>query len=230
MIHVPSPSVQSSSALLRWMAGDLYFTVISNNCWGSYIYQALDIPSRTPFVGMFIPPKSYLHLLKRFDACIRAELEFAGERASSRINLWRKQEGLSYPIGLLEGNVELHFLHLADENKARQLGSKAVSGLSLIPRDGSSNVMIVRVQQRKRLRSSLHCPLETRCASRRQFTAHRRLSFPVLLRTVVGRWPMVLCSRMFPGTTLMHCVGSAPGPARSHYRRLSDARSHCGLS
>jgi uncharacterized protein (DUF1919 family) len=101
------------------MVGDLNFTIVSNNSWGGQIYQALDIPCRSPFAGMFIPPKSYLYLLKHFDFCIGADLQFGDESASAPINQWRKSERLRYPIGLLEGHVELHFLHAADEKDAR---------------------------------------------------------------------------------------------------------------
>ena len=119
MSHALSSSKQLSSDLLRWMVGDLDFTVISNNYWGSHIYQALDIACRTPFVGLFIPPKSYLRLLKHFDAFIRADLKFADQSALASINLWREREGLRYPIGLLEKDVELHFVRFADKKDAR---------------------------------------------------------------------------------------------------------------
>jgi hypothetical protein len=33
------------TALLRWFVADLEFTVISNNCWGAHIYDALGICS-----------------------------------------------------------------------------------------------------------------------------------------------------------------------------------------
>ena len=105
--------------LLRRLVGDSRFTVISNNCWGAHIYQALGIQYQTPFVGLFIPPKSYLHLLRRFDECIRSDLSFTTESSSSAINVWRERERFAYPIGLLEGCVEIHFLHYSDENAAR---------------------------------------------------------------------------------------------------------------
>src|SRR3974377_733983 len=102
MSHALSSSKQLSSDLLRWMVGDLDFTVISNNYWGSHIYQALDIACRTPFVGLFIPPKSYLCLLEHFDALIRVDLKFANQSALASINLWREREGLRYPTGHLD--------------------------------------------------------------------------------------------------------------------------------
>jgi uncharacterized protein (DUF1919 family) len=58
-------------------------------------------------------------LLKRFDACISSDLVFVNESYSLPINLWRDRKGLEYPIGLLEGDVELHFVHYADQADAR---------------------------------------------------------------------------------------------------------------
>ena len=119
MSHHLSPSKHLPSDLLRWMVGDLDFTVISNNYWGNHIYQALDIACRTPFVGLFIPPRSYLRLLKHFDAFIRTDLKFADQSALPSINVWREREGSRYPIGVLEEDVELHFFRFADKQDAR---------------------------------------------------------------------------------------------------------------
>lgn len=107
------------ASVLRWLAGNTNFTIVSNNCWGAHIYQALGIQYRTPFVGLFIPPKSYLRLLRRFDYYIQSDLSFTNESNSASINLWRERERLDYPIGLLDGRLELHFQHYAGENEAR---------------------------------------------------------------------------------------------------------------
>ena len=106
--------------LLRCFVGDTNFTIVSNNCWGAHIYQALRMEYRTPFVGLFIPPKSYLDLLRRFDYFIRSDLTFTNESRVASVNRWREREGLSYPIGLLDGQVEVHFQHYTGaEDQAR---------------------------------------------------------------------------------------------------------------
>jgi uncharacterized protein (DUF1919 family) len=110
---------RSLASVLQWLAGDCEFTIISNNCWGAHIYQAMRIEYKSPFVGLFIPPTSYLHLLRRFDYYIRSNLTFTNESSSASINLWRDRAGLDYPIGLLDGQVELHFQHYTSENEAR---------------------------------------------------------------------------------------------------------------
>jgi uncharacterized protein (DUF1919 family) len=112
-------STRLTAYVLRWLASDSKFTIVSNNCCGAHIYQALRTEYRTPFVGLFILPKDYLHLLRRFDECIRSELLFVNASRSTYLNLWRESQRLDYPIGLLNGFVELHFLHYTDENDAR---------------------------------------------------------------------------------------------------------------
>jgi len=107
------------NALLRVLLGDLEFSIISNNCWGAHVYQILGLPYRTPFVGLFIPPKSYIHLLRNFAECIYSELVFIQNSKLDRFNSWRERERLSYPIGLLGNEVEIHFLHYGSDEEAR---------------------------------------------------------------------------------------------------------------
>jgi uncharacterized protein (DUF1919 family) len=114
----PAASVAPRTRLLRALVGDARFTVVSNNCWGAHAYQALGIPYATPFVGLFIPPRSYLALLSDFAALMRADLRFITTSGSDRVNAWREREALRYPIGLLGGEVEIDFQHYPNEGAA----------------------------------------------------------------------------------------------------------------
>jgi uncharacterized protein (DUF1919 family) len=122
---MPASTLKTVSAgrtlapLLRYFVGDANFTVVSNNCWGAHIYQALNVEYQTPFVGLFLPPKSYLALVRRFDSLIRSELSFTNASEVASVNQWRERTGLSYPIGLLDGHVEIHFQHYASQEEAR---------------------------------------------------------------------------------------------------------------
>ena len=106
--------------LLRTLAGEQPFTIVSNNCWGAHVYQALGIPYATSFVGLFIPPESYLTLLGDFSRLMPAPLDFRPTSRSPSVNAWREAEGLRYPIGLLGGVVEIDFQHYPDEAAARE--------------------------------------------------------------------------------------------------------------
>lgn len=119
--------------LLRYFVGDTKFTIVSNNCWGAHIYQALGMEYQTPFVGLFIPPKSYLDLLRRFDYFIRSELNFTNVSRVGSVNLWREREELNYPIGLLDGKVEIHFQHYANREEARSKWQRRCQRISPDP-------------------------------------------------------------------------------------------------
>lgn len=113
------PGGGALAPLLRYFVGNTNFTIVSNNCWGAHIYQALNVEYQTPFVGMFLPPKSYLALVRRFDSLIRSELTFTDVSGVASINQWREQAGLNYPIGLLDQQVEIHFQHYGSQEDAR---------------------------------------------------------------------------------------------------------------
>ena len=107
--------------------------MVSNNCWGAHIYQALGLPYCTPFVGLFVPPDSYLRLLANFAVLIRSELRFSPASAIAGLNEMRQRDGLAYPIALLGGEVELHFLHYANEAEARTKWTRRVERMPSDP-------------------------------------------------------------------------------------------------
>lgn len=113
----PAPGV--GAAVLRALAADTDFTIVSNNCWGAHVYQRLGVSYATPFVGLFIPPADYLELAQNLDALAGAELSFVRESKSASVNAWREGAGLTYPIGLLDGRVEIDFQHYRSEDDAR---------------------------------------------------------------------------------------------------------------
>ncbi|MEJ0065398.1 MAG: DUF1919 domain-containing protein [Caulobacteraceae bacterium] len=122
------------AAALRTLAGDETFTIVSNNCWGAHVYRALGVPYATPFVGLFIPPRSYLTLLGDFTRLMGAELRFTAVSRSPSINAWREREGLRYPIGLLGGEVEIDFQHYPDETTAREAWRRRSARMVADPR------------------------------------------------------------------------------------------------
>ena len=113
------PAPGPGAALLRALAADTRFTVVSNNCWGAHVYQALGIAYATPFVGLFIPPADYLELVRNLDALVGAELSFVRESRSPSVNEWRARGQIAYPIGLLGGRVEIDFQHYGSEDESR---------------------------------------------------------------------------------------------------------------
>jgi uncharacterized protein (DUF1919 family) len=111
-----------SIAIERSRLHDKAFAIISNNCWGYELYNALGREYNTPFVGIFFFAECYLQLLEDFETYIGADLKFI--RAS------RHSPGpFNYPIGLLRGKIEIHFLHYSREDEALGVWKRRVARL-----------------------------------------------------------------------------------------------------
>ena len=107
------------------------FTIVSNDCWGPEVYQHLDRPYTTPFVGMFIQGPCFLRLLKDLDRYLGAPLEFT-ERSSYDDVQGPRDSGQvpETPIGVLAGDVEIHFVHLPNEAEAREKWERRVARIN----------------------------------------------------------------------------------------------------
>jgi uncharacterized protein (DUF1919 family) len=98
------------------------FIIVSNNCWGSQLYDAMRKQYNTPFVGLFLYPECYIRFLENFESCIKEEIKFT--KTSKYTDNTPK-----YPIGLLHGDIEIHFLHYSSEEEAREKWSRRIERL-----------------------------------------------------------------------------------------------------
>ena len=67
-MNAPIQKFRRTLARIRLRRAD--FSIISNNCWGGHVYQILGRQFSTPFIGLFISPRSYLRLLGKFPQCL----------------------------------------------------------------------------------------------------------------------------------------------------------------
>jgi len=88
------------------------FSIISMNCWGREIYRDLDIPYQTPFINLYLQLPCFVGFLENFETAIRAPLEFVEES--------RYHGKVSYPVGLIMGAYEIHFMHYGSREEARE--------------------------------------------------------------------------------------------------------------
>jgi len=95
------------------------FTVISNNCWGSAAHGLRNQPYRTPLVGLFLIPDCYLKLLADWRRVVASPLKFVERSRYATNTNGNEAKYQGHPIGLLDGEIELHFLHYKSEKEAR---------------------------------------------------------------------------------------------------------------
>lgn len=110
------------------------FTIISNNCWGAGAYQEAMIPYKSPFVGLFLLGSDYIELLKDLKYYLQSDLQMIDESKYNFINIERTCGQIpKYPLGLLRNNVEVHFLHYASKDEAREKWERRIGRMNWDP-------------------------------------------------------------------------------------------------
>lgn len=106
------------------------FSIISDNCWSSFIYQHFNLPYRSPFAGLFLFSPDYLKLLNDLERHLSCELHFIDANDSRyKDELIINKTFGKYPIGVING-IEIHFLHYTSEQEARDKWNKRVKRIN----------------------------------------------------------------------------------------------------
>lgn len=87
------------------------FTIISNNCWGGFIYQSYALKYNSPTIGLFIMAEDYIDFIKNFKENINKDIKEINYLDSKWYKTLKNNESFGkYPIGKI-GDIEIHFLH-----------------------------------------------------------------------------------------------------------------------
>lgn len=93
------------------------FSIVSNNCWGSFIYQKYGLPYQSPTAGLFILGHDFVKLCRDWEKYFKARLEFIPwESASYHYALLQEDP---YPIARLD-DIEIYFMHYHSEEEAAE--------------------------------------------------------------------------------------------------------------
>lgn len=87
------------------------FSVICDTCFaGMGIYGKFGLKYTTPTVGLYFPANDYIFFLEHFEELIKKPLYFTA--------ISKDGQRKPYPVGLLDGKVEVRFVHYKSENEA----------------------------------------------------------------------------------------------------------------
>lgn len=97
------------------------FTVISNNCFGGFVYQRYGLPYKTPTAGVFFMPKDFLRLLERPQTYFSLPLEFVEPMTTPHAEVLRADDEHygQYPVARL-GDIYVYFMHYATVQEAQE--------------------------------------------------------------------------------------------------------------
>lgn len=91
------------------------FTIVSNNCWGSFTYQKYAIQYKSPTIGLFILGHDFVKLCSDWKNYFDSNLEFIPwEEASYHYALVNESP---YPVARLR-DIEIYFMHYHSESEA----------------------------------------------------------------------------------------------------------------
>lgn len=101
------------------------FTIISNNCWGGFVYQDFDVQYNTPFIGLFLHPTDYIKLLSNLKHYLQCKLSFTD---SPKYHFDTIQK--NYPVGVLD-DIEIYFLHYKSKEEAYQKWNRRLKRVNI---------------------------------------------------------------------------------------------------
>lgn len=109
---------------IRWRRSriaDPEFSIISNNCWSTRIYQQFGLPYLSPLANLFIFAPDYIRLLEDFSLeALHIESFIPHQESRYKVELMDKElYDTGYPIGILKDDIEVHFQHYSTEEDAR---------------------------------------------------------------------------------------------------------------
>ena len=90
-------------------------TIISNNCWGGFMYQSCRIKYNSPFIGLYMYAPEYIALLRNLKYNLSQPLRFIKHEQSKYKNIVPTQ----YILGVLgDTGIEIVFMHYHLEEEA----------------------------------------------------------------------------------------------------------------
>ena len=123
-LKVRKKYIEKTSSLRNKLLLHSDFTIISNNCWGGFIYQSYRIPYNTPTVGLYFMADDYMKFIFNLEEYIKTDLKFISPVKSRYYNTLKNSKSFGeYPIGKL-GDIEIIFLHYTSENEAYEKWSR----------------------------------------------------------------------------------------------------------
>lgn len=86
------------------------FSIISNNCWGGFVYQHFGLPYLSPTAGIYFFASDYIRFLKDLKYYIDHNVKSITADESKYRDILYKLHQENVPIGLID-DVEVVFLH-----------------------------------------------------------------------------------------------------------------------
>lgn len=92
------------------------FTILSNNCWGGFVYRYFALPYNSPTVGLFFFAEEYLRFLGDPRHYLESDLKVISVEDSRYRDELLRRGHKDVPVGVIE-DIEIVFLHYHSEEE-----------------------------------------------------------------------------------------------------------------
>jgi uncharacterized protein (DUF1919 family) len=106
-----------SKKVLRSKLTSKDFSIIANNCWGSFTYQKYGLEYTSPTVGLYILGHDFVRFCGNWQRYMGQKLEFIPWEQATYYDTLKEKE--PYPVGKL-GDIEIYFMHYHSEQEAAE--------------------------------------------------------------------------------------------------------------
>lgn len=132
---------------LTKLAGGGNLSIISCNCFAGRIMQDLKMEYNSPTLGLYFMFPDYIEFLQHLEYYLKeAKIEFVEHSKYPLGDERRADRSIThhwYPIGLLGGKVEIHFLHYHTEEEAASKWYRRVKRVNF------DNLLIIGMDQNR---------------------------------------------------------------------------------
>jgi uncharacterized protein (DUF1919 family) len=129
--------IKAAFTHLYWKAVDLVvpkdICIISNDCWGGEFYKNTNRAFNTPFIGLFVLAEDYINLCTNFTNLNWVVTELNESKLLGKV---------TYPLGLLDGKYEIHFMQYENFDLAKakfEKRAKRITDNKFFKWDGSKD-------------------------------------------------------------------------------------------
>ncbi len=137
LYELRAPYLKDIEALI-----DKSTSIISSNCFAGRIMQDLRMQYNSPTLGLYIWAPDYIEFLSNLRYYLtEAKIQFVKHSKYPLGDKRRKKWRHWYPIGWLDGKVEIHFLHYYTEEEAAEKWYRRASRVNW------DNMLIVGMEQ-----------------------------------------------------------------------------------
>ncbi len=118
------------SALQRRKLKNRDFSIIGNNCFAGGMYHKFGLQYNTPTIWTYIFPDDYIRFLENLDWYLKQPLMFKKETSHDMAHKFCQLTNRTYPIGVLGGDIEIHFMHYHTEAETTEKWARRAARLN----------------------------------------------------------------------------------------------------